>query len=199
MATGTTESGESQGPRRSPVDAAVFAIILENLTLPLEGGYYDGSGSHDPNPTLHGITQRRYDSYRRSALLEPRPVLEMEEDEQQDIYRTYWIAAHCPELLGETDSVALAATVFDHAVNAGPYSAVKVLQRAVGTDDDGDWGRESRAALKQAWRTRKILVPAKVTNERLRFYLSLADAKANLRPNLRSWNRRIIRFFDLYY
>lgn len=62
-------------------------------------------------------------------------------DQAKEIYkRDYW------DIIGNAhDSIKF--QLFDAAVNHGKGNAIRFLQRAVKTADDGDWGRMSQAAL----------------------------------------------------
>lgn len=61
----------------------------------------------------------------------------------RDIYKTrYWDKARCGEWAPGVD-----LCVFDLAVNAGPSRAVKLLQKCVGTEQDGVVGPKTIAAV----------------------------------------------------
>lgn len=97
------------------------------LILRLEGGWWPGAKS-DPNPTMHGITQRTYDAYRKAQTLPPRSVRWIEPDEEAAIYRTYWTGAGCQHL-----DWPVCVVHFDCAVNSGPGNA-KILGRRANYD-----------------------------------------------------------------
>lgn len=64
----------------------------------------------------------------------------------RDIYLArYWTPAHCAEM-----PAPLAFFHFDAAVNHGVTGAMRLLQRAVGTDADGAIGPDTRAAIARA-------------------------------------------------
>ena len=56
---------------------------------------------------------------------------------------SYWNPAHCGELPDGVDLM-----VFDAAVNSGISRAIRLLQKAVGVDDDGAFGPATKAAVK---------------------------------------------------
>ena len=64
-----------------------------------------------------------------------------------------WNPAHCGDLPGGVDLM-----VFDAAVNSGVGRAIRLLQRAVGVDDDGAFGPATKAAV--AARTPKAVIDA---------------------------------------
>lgn len=162
-------------------------------TLGHEGGYYDGSEARDPNPTNFGVTQETYDSWRRGRGLAPRPVLQITTAEVELIYRGYWTGASCDEL-----PRLVALTVFDHSINAGPGTAVMMLQRAVGVAADGGFGPATRAAVASAVaRHGDAGLADRVCWERMRHYVDLAKSE-RLRPNLLSWAHRVVRFRERY-
>lgn len=170
------------------------------LTLGHEGGWYDGSGSHDPNPTMYGVIQSRYDSFRDLHKLPRRTVREIEQPELQEIYRAYWDGT-CEKL-----PRLLALCVFDMSINAGPSVARMLVQRALDIADDGDFndsvaddgkfGARTFATIEalfdQDWKLTML-----VCMERIRFYDSLAD-QAKHRPSLKNWVHRTLQFYDKY-
>lgn len=100
----------------------------------IEGGLVDDP--HDPGGlTQFGISARAYPNVDIRALTPASAA---------DIYRRdYWPAAH-----GDALPWPLCLFVFDHAVNAGAASAMKCLQRALGTPAalvDGVWGPRTAA------------------------------------------------------
>jgi lysozyme family protein len=126
------------------------------FVLKVEGGFYDGTGAHDPNPTNYGVTQRTYDSYRRALKpsVPKRSVKLISADEVWSIYRIlYWTKGHCDRLA--TRSEVLATIHFDACVNHGVASpnsdesagAVELLQRSLGVDDDGRFGPKTWGAF----------------------------------------------------
>lgn len=163
------------------------------FTLGREGGWYDGSEARDPNPTMYGVTQKAYDAYRSGHKLPLRSVRLIEQHEVGDIYRSYWVDAKCDRLPRLT-----AITMFDMSINAGPGGAIKCLQRAVGTEDDGAWGPKTEQAVADYIRT----IPEKrlayqICWERIRYYVDLAKSP-RLRPNLLSWVHRVVLFREKY-
>ena len=92
------------------------------VTLKWEGGY--SNHPDDPGgPTMRGIIQREYDSWRKKQGKRTRPVRQIEENELRDIYRSeYWDAMNCGNL-----DPGLDLCVFDAAVNSG------VRRAALGT------------------------------------------------------------------
>lgn len=101
----------------------------------VEGGYVNDP--HDPGgETIYGITRRDHPEVWTTG----RPTLE----EAKEIYRhSYWTPARCNEL-----PWPLALFVFDAAVNHGVITAVKLLQKTLGTVQDGVLGKNTLTALK---------------------------------------------------
>lgn len=98
-----------------------------------EGDYVN----HPADPggeTKFGITKRQYPDV---------DIKNLTLQQAKDIYyNDYWHKAKCP-LLPER----LRFDVFDTAVNAGPTVAIRLLQRAVGEKEDGQWGPKTAAAV----------------------------------------------------
>lgn len=154
------------------------------LTARFEGGWYDGKGSHDPNPTMKGVTQKTYDAYRDRCGLPRGSVREIAEGELRAIYRSYWADVDANRLPGP-----IAAAVFDHGFNAGPAMGRRVLQRAAGVKDDGIIGPITLGAVAAADPEELF---RRVLFERLAHYRAIAAEKPALRPALLSWVGRIV-------
>ena len=129
----------------APRDDELFARALEHV-LEMEGGFTDDE--HDPGgPTNRGITLKAFAAWKgvrldqaSSASLQAE-LRRIAPDSVRDIYfARYWTLAHCAEL-----SPALAFFHFDAAVNHGVTGAMRLLQRAVGSEPDGERSAPTRA------------------------------------------------------
>lgn len=91
------------------------------FTLRWEGGW----SNHPEDPggaTMKGVTQRRYDVYRRERGLPLRSVRHIEDKELQEIYRKgYWNVVGGDNLPAGVD-----LAVWDYGVNSGPARAKRV-------------------------------------------------------------------------
>ena len=130
----------------APADP-LFSRALEHV-LEMEGGFTDDE--HDPGgPTNRGITLKVFAAWKgvrlgqaSSASLQAE-LRRIAPDTVRDIYLArYWTPAHCAEL-----SPALAFFHFDAAVNHGVTGAMRLFQRAVGSDPDGEIGPDTRTAI----------------------------------------------------
>ena len=94
-------------------------------------------------------------------------IIQMSRDEAKRIYRTlYWNVTRCDELPAGVDYA-----VFDLAVNAGPARAVKILQNAVRTNQDGVIGAKTIKALRDV--ANNDIVIDRMARNREIFYRSL--------------------------
>lgn len=127
--------------------------------------------AHDPGgKTMCGIIQREYDIYRKRNGLPVRDVRQMTQDEGEEIYASsYWLP-ECPKLPAGLD-----LSFFDEAVNAGPHTAVKILQRALDINSDGLWGPQTDLAIKGIFNLRRVINGFKVYREA--YYRSLSGFK----------------------
>ncbi len=102
-----------------------FARSLTHV-LVHEGGF----ANHPKDPggaTMKGVTQRVYDTYRRSLKMPTQSVRGITELELKAIYRReYW-----DKLQGDRMASGVSYVVFDGAVNSGVVQSVKWLQRAL--------------------------------------------------------------------
>lgn len=110
----------------------IIAFVLE----------YEGSTYEDDPNDLGGGT--RYGISSKAFPLED--IKNMTEERAKQIYKTcYWDPLHCDELPEK-----LAMVMFDCAVNQGPRTAVKLLQRIYGLIEDGVMGPITVGAVKNA-------------------------------------------------
>jgi lysozyme family protein len=134
------------------------------FVLAAEGGYVDDP--RDPGGATNlGITLRVLSDWRHTAVTK-QEVKDLTPEEAKAIYRArYWNTTRCGELPAGVDLM-----VFDTAVNLGPGRAAKMLQAAVGTDQDGSVGPMTVASA-QAGNAAAIV--AAIAKSRGDFYHSL--------------------------
>jgi lysozyme family protein len=153
------------------------------IVLFSEGGF----SNHPLDPghaTMKGITQSVYDHYRLKANLPLQSVAIMSDDEMYDIYWTlYWQPMNI-EVLNDDD---LILQVFDMGVNAGIRTSIKLLQRLVGTTDDGLLGKMTTDAVANY----KGDILEDFIKRRKLFYVTLAQNKPMLKPFLKGWLNRV--------
>ena len=155
-----------------------FNLCLK-VTLKWEGGYSD----HPSDPggaTNRGVTQARYNEYRRDVGLSSRAVKHLTEAELQKIYRKYYWDV----IRGDDLPLGLDLAVFDYAVNSGPRRAIKHLQGILGVNIDGLLGPDTLKAIHKA--DVFTLIKA-LCGRRLRFVRGLRIYKTFGR----GWSRRI--------
>jgi uncharacterized protein (TIGR02594 family) len=137
-------------PQPTPVpmqDDRLFDAALGHV-LEMEGGFSDDA--YDPGgPTNFGITLAVYAAWKDVALNEVTcatlkgELRRITPETVREIYfARYWTPACCAEM-----APPLALFHFDAAVNHGVTGAMRLLQRAVGTDADGEIGPNTRAAI----------------------------------------------------
>jgi lysozyme family protein len=132
-----------------------FTALMGN-----EGGYSNNPA--DPGgETMWGITARVARQWGYSGAMKDLP----QDTARRIAYDMYWKPAHCPDLPPE-----VSFDVFDCAYNSGPEQAIKILQRAVGTTDDGVFGPATVMAMGCYT---PVAVSKRFNGERLKFYTSL--------------------------
>ena len=122
-----------------------------------EGGYVNDSRDNG-GETQWGISKRAYPQV---------DIKNLTRDAAKEIYRRdYWDRAQCDRL-----PPTLAYLLFDCAVNSGIGQAVRFLQRAVGTADDGQIGPLTLAAVN---RLDQESLCARFLGQRLEFMTKLS-------------------------
>lgn len=133
----------------------IFDTAFEKL-IGHEGGYVNDP--RDPGgETKYGISKRAYPG---------EDIAGMTLDRARIIYRRdYWAPAGC-------DAVpdGLKFDLFDMAVNSGVKTAIRTLQRAVGTEPDGALGPVTLQAISSMHSARLV---ARFNGHRLQFMSSL--------------------------
>lgn len=165
-----------------------FARSLEML-LRHEGGYVDHPLDKG-GPTNKGVTKAVYDSYRAAKGLPAGDVRDLKDDELKEIYyEGYWRPARCNEMPSE----AMAALMFDAAVNHGPKRAVRLLQQGAGmpvAKCDGVWGNETKRFVTAAAARAVELVDACLL-ARERFYREIVRLNPSQAAFIKGWMNRV--------
>lgn len=159
------------------MSALAFDVALSVLWVN-EG--VDSDHPSDPGGrTRYGISQAAYPDLDIPTLTQQQAA---------EIYRRdYWQA-----IRGDDLPMRIAVQTFDHAVNAGPEAAIRLLQAAVGVTADGKIGPQTIAAARsKAAQGGEIGIA--LADERLAFYRGLVQRKPGLGAFARGWQRRVLR------
>ena len=145
--------------------------------LDSEGGNDDDKLDHGGR-TSRGITQREYNAYRERENLPHGDVWKATDSEVKQIYHDSYWNPYCDDLPTGVDYL-----FFDMSVNAGPYRAAVMLQRAVGVRDDGSIGPLTMAAVAKLkpWKAVALFLA-----ERLEFWTNCE----NWDTQGKGWTRR---------
>lgn len=139
-----------------------------HLVLQSEGGN-DDDPSDRGGRTSRGITQREYTAWRTDKGFPSRDVWTAEDSEISSIYHDEYWMPFCDAMPTGVDYL-----YFDMAVNAGPFRAAVILQRALGITDDGRIGPITRQAV-QTVNAAKLITD--YSNAKRSFYRSLHQPK----------------------
>jgi len=154
-----------------------------------EQGRHDPTTA-DPNPTLDGVTQRAFEAFTGQPGAS---VFDMTDDQRRDIYyQNYWLPSGAGKIAA-MDKPKLALCHFVTAVNTGMKPAAKMLQRAVRAPAfplvvDGAIGPKTLDAIADV---EDREAATKYTGQLVRHYRALAEAREDLRPNLKGWLLRV--------
>lgn len=160
-------------------DSFVFSL---NIVLEKEGGFVN----HPKDPggaTNLGVTKATYEAWtKKKVSIDDMKKLTIAQ--VTPIYKkNYWDAVR-----GDDLPKGLDLSVFDFGVNAGPGRAIKMLQRMVGTPDDGKFGPGTLKAVNDYITKFSLSTAIKnYANARRAYYKSLGTF-----PTFgRGWLRRV--------
>ena len=157
-----TESSE-----QGSFDKAIKVILRH------EGGYVNDPD--DPGgETKFGISKRAFPDV---------DIKNLTEDQAKKIYfDEYWK----PLNLHLLQNKELALHVFDHGVNAGKHTAVRMLQEILECKKDGVLGPVTAKAAND-----NNEIVEKYIQRRIRYYLEIATRRPRLKKFLRGWLNRV--------
>ena len=143
-----------------------------------EGGYVN----HPADPggmTNLGVTKRVWEEWKGHAVDEAE-MRALTPEKVGPLYKAkYWDMVHGDQLPSGVD-----LCVFDCAVNSGVKRASKLLQRAVGVDDDGVIGRGTLAAV-------EALSAEEIIDRFCAERLSFLEALPTFATFGKGWSRRV--------
>jgi lysozyme family protein len=167
--------------------------FLKSLKFVLK---WEGGLSDDPDDpggrTYRGVTQARYNQYRKAKRLPLRDVAQMTEQEMQEIYWTYyWLPVK-----GDEFGYPVALAVFDTGVNMGTVTAVKLLQRAINDllpqekwiKVDGVLGQQTLTVAKSL---NPVQLALRLCDRREERYRAIVRANPKLGKFLKGWLNRL--------
>ena len=140
-----SQVGTSTNPAQGVYIVAEWEKIYSK-TLKFEGGYQNNPkdignwtggkiGKGELKGTKYGISAKSYPDL---------DIKNITKDQALEIYRRdFWQALH----LAAIDSNRIAWKTFDIAINCGPGTAVKILQKSVGVEPDGIIGNITLKAV----------------------------------------------------
>ena len=148
---------------------------------------HEGGLSMDPKDSGNwtggsiGKGELRGSKYGISAATFPKlDIANVTKEQAKEIFRTkFW-----DKVRGDTIFDGVAWQLSDAAYHSGPYTAIRLFQRALGVADDGIFGHVSQAAAETMSETDQIM---RVVAERLDFMTRLYGWP----HNSRGWVRRM--------
>lgn len=159
--------------------------VIEDI-IEREGGYVDIAADHG-GATHFGITANTLGRWRGMGRQATRAEVQaLTRDEAKEIYRALYVKPleHIP-----VDEVR--AQVIDISVNSGQLTAIRLLQRALGVNDDGIFGPRTKAALLSKSARE---VNNKLMVERIKFYGDIVARDVSQAAFIRGWLSRAVSF-----
>ena len=145
-----------------------------NLVIKSEGGFTNDqrdTGNHLPDgrqgSTMLGCTQANWEAYVGHQVTQD-DMKKLTKDDVKPLYKkNYWDAVMGDLLLSGLDYAA-----FDFAINAGSNASRKMVQIAVGVNNDGIFGPATLKAIQNA-DAKDVL--GRFTSAKIKFYQSLSN------------------------
>ncbi len=171
-------------PATRPTGASIDSMI--DALIKREGGYVNHPADRG-GPTNYGITRQTLAAWRGRPVTSDE-VKSLTRAEAAEIYRASYYFG--PSI--DTLPAAIQAHVFDIAVNCGPRTSIKLLQRALNClgaclKEDGLLGPATRAAV-AAYAASNI--NRELVGVRLRFYDDIVANDPRQRVFLDGWRKR---------
>jgi len=145
-----------------------------DLDFGLEGGYSNNK-SDAGGETRWGISKRSYPDLNIKTLTKDRAT--------EIYYNDYWLAMNIERLMDDD----LMLLLFCFGVNVGQVTAIMVLQKLVGVDDDGMLGSQTARAVREF---NGNIVDEFAKRQKL-FYITLAQKQPKQQANLNGWIARV--------
>lgn len=161
------------------------------ITRDFEGGYSNTPGDNGGS-TNFGITQAKYDFWRKTHNLSEQSVKFISDSEVSAIYKDIWKSSGA-DLISVNKPMS-GNYHFDTAFNTGDSQAIKFIQRACGAKDDGILGPMTLRALDN-YDDDTILLS--IHRQRLLFYANLAISQEHDRQFLKNWIWRATKLYKL--
>lgn len=150
-----------------------FKIFFTRL-MKYEGGGKLVNDASDPGGlTKYGISARSHPGVDIAGLTE------------QGAKELYHSEYYKPLLIDEIEDERAAWQLFDFAVNAGKYRAVKTIQKIIGTATDGEMGPITLKFIKGYKSEYPLYIVYRA--ERMKHYFALCDKNNSLLKFLKGW------------
>lgn len=145
-----------------------------NLVIKSEGGFTNDqrdTGNHLPDgrqgSTMLGCTQANWEAYVGHQVTQD-DMKKLTKDDVKPLYKkNYWDA-----VLGDLLPSGLDYAAFDFAINAGSNASRKMVQIAVGVNNDGIFGPATLKAIQNA-DAKDVL--GRFTGAKIKFYQNLSN------------------------
>jgi lysozyme family protein len=153
-----------------------------------EGGFVDNPADKG-GPTFNGVTLKTFSAWLgHQATIEE--LKHISENDVRSIYTNEFLVAPGFMLIHDE---RLRSLVLDCSVNHGPQNAVKLLQRALGVKDDGEFGSVTKQALLSANFGQLYL---RLCAERVRFYGHIVHQNPSQTVFIEGWLNRAASFIE---
>lgn len=163
----------------------IFSLAV-SLVLALEGGYSNNKNDRG-GATKYGITSSDFRIWRTSNHQKIEPVSVLTKDEAIQIYeKTYWLKHKYNQIAEVNPKIAI--FMFQFGVNCGDGTAIKILQRLIGVNDDGIIGPQTLKAISNSNEQELII---KLSESQLERYKELVDNDDSQNDFMHGWISRI--------
>ncbi|MBR5335125.1 MAG: hypothetical protein IKV23_02500 [Bacteroidaceae bacterium] len=158
------------------------------LVLKYEGGFTDNPNDRGGRTNM-GVTQGFLDTYKERAGVNVDDVRYLKEEDAIELYRTEWNIYG----FGKLDNCNVMKLVYDFAVNSGPQTAIKCLQRILNSKGknlavDGYIGENTNRAVNSVDEKRLV---REIQKARAEHCDRIVDQDPKQREFIKGWFNRI--------
>lgn len=163
----------------------LISIVIENEVGNFPNGGYVNDPDDPGGETKYGISKRSFPN---------EDIKQLTVDRAKYIYKKYYWDKMNLDLIDD-DFSALKLQIFDHGINAGKRTAIRMIQRIVGVEVDGILGINTAFAINVYPYSKNKLLNSYI-EERFEYYLNITFKRPRFQKYTKGWIIRVFRTYN---